>query len=109
MVGASGRAMRERAVRPKLGTSPSASPRPHPLDSGFRRNDELKGRNDEGMPRMTNERQLERSIPDRSPGHAFVPMHLAAAHQCMKIEVLTGGSFATHTPTLDSGFRRNDD
>ena len=28
-------------------------------------------RNDEGMPRMTNERLLERSIPDRSPGHAF--------------------------------------
>ena len=40
------------------------------------------------------------------------PCRLAAAHQCMKIEVLTGGgvcgSFATHTPTLDSGFRRND-
>ena len=31
----------------------------------------------------------------------------------MKIEVLTGGgvcgSFATHTPPLDSGFRRNDE
>ena len=41
------------------------------------------------------------------------PCRLAAAHQGMKIEVLTGGgvcgSFATHTPTLDSGFRRNDE
>ena len=35
-------------------------------------NDELRGRNDQGMSRMTNERLLERSIPDRSPGHAFV-------------------------------------
>ena len=33
--------MRERAVRPKLGTSPSATiPSPTPLDSGLRRNDE---------------------------------------------------------------------
>ena len=32
------------------------------------------GRIDEGMPRMANERLPERSIPDRSPGHAFVPM-----------------------------------
>ena len=30
------------------------------------------GRIDEGMPRMANERLPERSIPDRSPGHAFV-------------------------------------
>ncbi len=56
-------------------------PSPSPLDSGpvsgtgqafDRRNDELRGRNDEGMPRMTNERLLERSIPDPSPGHAFI-------------------------------------
>ena len=38
---------------------------PSPLDSGVQRNDE-------GMPRMTNERLLERSIQDRSPGHAFI-------------------------------------
>ena len=30
------------------------------------------GRIDEGMPRMANERLPERSIPDRSPGHAFI-------------------------------------
>ena len=30
------------------------------------------GRVDEGMPRMVNERLPERSIPDRSPGHAFI-------------------------------------
>ena len=38
---------------------------------------------------------------------------LAPAHQCMKIKVLTGGgvcgSFATHTPPLDSRFRGNDE
>ncbi len=50
-----------------------------PLDSGLRRNDEVGGRVDEvggrideGMPRMTNERLREQSIPDRSPGHAFI-------------------------------------
>ena len=32
------------------------------------------GRIGEGMPRMANERLPERSIPDRSPGHAFVRM-----------------------------------
>ena len=40
----------------------------------FRTNDESRGRNEEGMPRMTNERLLERAIPDRSPGLAFLPM-----------------------------------
>ena len=30
------------------------------------------GRIGEGMPRMTNERLLMQSIPDRSPGHAFI-------------------------------------
>ena len=45
---------------------------PSPLDSGLRRNDEMGGRNDELMSRMTNERLLERSIPDRSPGHVFI-------------------------------------
>ena len=38
---------------------------------------------------------------------------LVPARQGMKTGVLTGagvcGSFATHTPTLDSGLRRNDD
>ena len=30
------------------------------------------GRIDEGMPQMANEWLPERSIPDRSPGHAFI-------------------------------------
>ena len=78
----------ELAARPKLGTSPSATlplspplwiPAPyrgtgHAFD---RRNDESRGRNDQGMSRMTNERLLERSIPDRSPGHAFMAMPIA--------------------------------
>ena len=38
----------------------------------FQSNDEVGGRNDEEMPRMANERLLERSVPDRSPGHAFI-------------------------------------
>ena len=52
-------------------------PSPSPLDSGPRiesTGQAFDRRNDEGMPRMTNERLLERSIPDRSPGHAFVPI-----------------------------------
>ena len=32
------------------------------------------GRIGEGMPRMANERLPEQSIPDRSPGHAFIAM-----------------------------------
>ena len=58
MVGAPGRATfaNERSVL-SWGQAPALqAPLPTPLDSGFRRNDELKGRNDEGMPRMTNER-----------------------------------------------------
>ena len=47
-------------------------PLPAPLDSRFRENDEAMGRNDEGIPRMTNEMLPERSIPDRSQGHAFI-------------------------------------
>ena len=45
------------------------------------------GRIDEGMPRMANERLPERSIPDRSPGHAFISdrsSRLGPAHQGMK-------------------------
>ena len=53
-----------------------ALPLPTPLDSGLRLNDEwgagMGGRTDEGMPRMANERPPERSIPDRSQGHAFI-------------------------------------
>ena len=49
-------------------------PSPSPLDSGLRRNDEWGGRIDEGIPQMANERLPEQSIPDRSPGHAFVPI-----------------------------------
>ncbi len=44
------------------------------VDSRLRGNDGLRGRSDEGMSRMTKERLLERSIPDRSLGHAFVPI-----------------------------------
>ena len=40
----------------------------------FRTNDEWRGRNDEGTPRMSSEKLIELSIPCRSPGHAFVPM-----------------------------------
>ena len=64
----------------RLGTSPSGTgfPSPPPLDSGFRRSDELRGRNDQGMPRVTNERLLERAIPDRSPGHALIAILMPA-------------------------------
>ncbi len=47
------------------------------------------GRIDEGMPRMANERLPERSIPDRSPGHAFV----AIAH----------GGWGRHTKVWGAG------
>ena len=40
----------------------SLEPSLHSLDSGFRRNDELRGRHDERMPQMTDERLLELSI-----------------------------------------------
>ena len=60
------------------------SPSP-PLDSGIRRNDELRGRNDEGMPRMANERLPERSIPDRSPGHAFIAIAHAGCRRHTKV------------------------
>ena len=68
---------------------------PHP--SGFlppyrstghafdRRNGEMRGRNDEWMPRMTNERLLERSIPDRSPGHAFIAIAHAGWRRHTKV------------------------
>ena len=61
------------------------SPLPTPLDSGLRRNDELGGRIGEGMPRMANERLPERSIPDRSPGHAFIAIAHAGWRRHTKV------------------------
>ena len=60
-------------------------PLPSPLDSGFRRSDELRGRNDQGMPRVTNERLLEQAIPDRSPGHAFIAIAHAGWRRHTKV------------------------
>ena len=100
--------MRERAARPKLGTSPSATlcvadmfrglsfalfstrllrvdARTPPLDSRVRENDELRGRSDQGMSRMINERLLEPSIPDRSPGHAFIAIAHAGCRRHAKV------------------------
>ena len=56
-----------------------------PLDSRFRGNDDLGGRNDEGMPRMANEWLPERSIPDRSPGHAFIAIAHAGWRRHTKV------------------------
>ena len=42
-------------------------------------------RNDEGMPRMANERLPERSIPDRSPGHAFIAIAHAGWRRHTKV------------------------
>ena len=56
------------------------------------------GRRDEGMPRMTNERLPERSIPDRSPGHAFIAMTRPA-----------GRTGATYSRTNDELGGRNDE
>ncbi len=58
---------------------------PSPLDSGLRRNDEMGGRNDELMSRMTNERLLERSIPNRSPGHVFIAIGHAGWRRHTKV------------------------
>ena len=100
--------MRERAARPKLGTSPSATlcvadmfrglsfalistrllrvdARTPPLDSRVRENDELRGRSDQEMSRMINERLLEPSIPDRSPGHAFIAIAHAGCRRHAKV------------------------
>ena len=41
----------------------------------FRTNDDLRRRRDEGAPRTFVQRLLELSIPDRRPGHAFVPSY----------------------------------
>ena len=77
------RAVQLARLRPKLGTSPSATvPSPPPLwiPAPYRgTGPAFDRRNDEGMPRMTNERLLERS--DRSPGHAFIAIaHVAPGH-----------------------------
>ena len=55
---------------PRLAKSSTAlhSPIPAPLDSGLRRNDEWGSRGMRAHPRPRN------VIPDRGPGHAFVPM-----------------------------------
>ena len=55
------------------------------LDSGLRRNDEWGAGIDEGMPRMANERLPERSIPDRSPGHAFIAIAHAGWRRHTKV------------------------
>ena len=41
--------------------------------------------NGEGMPRMANERLPERSIPDRSPGHAFIAIARAGWRRHTKV------------------------
>ena len=94
---------------------------PSPLDSGLRRNDELGGRHDEceGIPTdagMTRPTVVAGTIhPGSESGTCFRAnrQSLVPAHQGVKTGVLTGagvcGSFATHTPTLDSGLRRNDE
>ena len=69
----------------RLGTSPSGTGFPSPLDSGFRRSDELRGRNDQAMPRVTNERLLERAIPVRSPGDAFIAIAHAGWRRHTKV------------------------
>ena len=55
-------------------------------------------------------------IPDRGPGHAFVPIthcRLAAAHPGMRIGCLVGITWVPFVPSpatpLDSGLRRNDE
>ena len=63
---------------------PSATPPPLWIPA-FAENDDLGGRIDEGMPRMANERLPEGSIPDRSPGHAFVA--IADAGWCRHTKV----------------------
>ena len=50
------------------------------------------GRIDEGMPRMANERLPEQSVPDRGPGHAFVP--IAHAGWCRHSKVGKSGVVA---------------
>ena len=40
---------------------------------------------DEGMPRMANERLPEQSIPDRSPGHAFIAIAHAGWRRHTKV------------------------
>ena len=49
-------------------------PLPTPLDSGLRRNDEWGAGLTKWGAGVANERPPEQSIPDRGPGHAFVPM-----------------------------------
>ena len=59
------------------------------------------GRIDEGMPRMANERLPERSIPDRSPGHAFIA--IAHAGWCRHTKVLKLGALVDRRVQVSSG------
>ncbi len=61
-------------------------------------------------------RPVPGSIPDPSPGHAFVPIAHADCHQNTRVQQwrsLDGGSarvpMSPASPPLDSGFRRNDE
>ena len=74
--------MTELPIATQCGTGVPAAP---PLDSGLRRNDEWGGRIDERMPQMANERLPERSIPNRSLGHAFIA--IAHAGCCRRTKV----------------------
>ena len=66
---------------------------------------------------MANERLPERSIPDRSPGHAFIAIAhagLVPAHQGMKIGCIgwwesSSVIATTRTSPLDSRLRGNDE
>ena len=65
-------ALRRPHKRMNLGRRRVVSPLPAPLDSGLRRNDEWGAGLTKWGAGVANERLPERSIPDRSPGHAFI-------------------------------------
>ena len=88
--------MAELPIATRRGTGAPAAPR---LDSGFRRNDEVGGRNDvsgcgnDGRDAANDgsgcgnddEMLIRRSIPDRSPGHAFIAIAHAGCHRHTKV------------------------
>ena len=81
--------MAELPVATRRGTGAPAAPR---VDSGFRRNDEVGGGNDgrdaanDGSGCGNDDEMLiRRSIPDRSPGHAFIA--IAYAGCCRRTKV----------------------
>ena len=112
--------MRERAVRPDLGTSPSATvPSPHP--SGFRPRIGVRGMLliagmtnrgagvTNGMSLMTNER-----LSGTVCFHSNRSCRLVPAHQGMKIGCIgwwesSSVIATTRTSPLDSRLRRNDE